>query len=112
MAEGESSDGGHERPLSFGDRMRQRRLDRGWSQMELAKRAEIDPGWISRLESGERQNISLVAARRIARALQVSLDYLADTFGESDEAPAGMGMIGVVAVPAGLMHQEMAPRSL
>jgi transcriptional regulator with XRE-family HTH domain len=89
-----------EGPLSFGDRMRLRRQERGWTQLELAKRAEIDPAWISRLESGERTNISLKAARSIARALQVSLDYLADTFGESEELPAGVDMMEVAATPA------------
>ena len=86
--------------VSFGERMRQRRQERGWTQMELAKRAGVDVAWINRLERGERKNISLTAARRIARALGVSLDYLADTFGESEAVPAGVDMMGLAATPA------------
>ena len=87
-------------PVSFGERMRHRRQERGWTQMELAKRAGVDVAWINRLERGERKNISLTAARRIARALGVSLDYLADTFGESEAVPAGVGMMSVATTPA------------
>lgn len=89
------------RPITFGDRMRQCRMALGWSQTELARRAGIDLAWINRLESGERQNISLAAAKRIARALRVGLDYLADTFGDSEDTPASVDMMGVGPTLAG-----------
>ena len=101
-----------ERLLSFGDRMRVQREARGWTQLELAKRASIDPAWINRLERGERQNMSLSVALRIARALRVSLDYLADTFGEGDDVPAGVDVMEVVPTPAGSGHPVKMPFSV
>jgi transcriptional regulator with XRE-family HTH domain len=90
---------------TFGDRMRLQREVRAWTQTELAKRAGVDVGWISRLERGERQNISLAAARRIARALNVGLDYLAQTFGGPDgeaadaDSDGSLGCVGLTRYP-------------
>ena len=95
--------GAHEQgnPLrSFGDRMRYQRTRQELTQTDLAKLAGVDLAWINRLESGERQNISLAVARRIARALRVSLDYLADTFGELEGMAAGVDMLECLPTPA------------
>jgi transcriptional regulator with XRE-family HTH domain len=67
---------------TFADRVRHARSKRGLSQRDLAKQAQIDHAWVSRLEAGERNNISLLAAKRLAEALQVSLDYLAGMYEE------------------------------
>lgn len=61
---------------TFADRLKSCRQSKRLTLRELAKLATVDAGWISRLESGERQNISLLAAVRLANALHVSLDYL------------------------------------
>jgi transcriptional regulator with XRE-family HTH domain len=63
--------------MTLGDRIKVWREKKGWGQRELARQARLDVSWISRLESGERANISLEAAARLARALGVSTDYLA-----------------------------------
>ena len=47
------------------------------SQSELARRSGVDRVYIVRLESGERQEISLRLASALAETLQISLDYLA-----------------------------------
>ena len=62
---------------TIGDRIKRERTKRQWNQRDLARHAEVDNAWISRLESGEAHNLSLQAAKRIAVALGVSLDYLA-----------------------------------
>jgi len=73
---------------TLGDRIKTMREKRQLSQRELAKRAGIDHAWIARLEAGERHNISLAAARRLAEVLQVSVDYLAGMYDDATTPPA------------------------
>jgi transcriptional regulator with XRE-family HTH domain len=63
--------------LPLGERIKVQRARRQWTLRELARQAEVDAAWIHRLETGDRHNISLEAAARVARALGVSVDYLA-----------------------------------
>jgi transcriptional regulator with XRE-family HTH domain len=63
--------------MHIGERLRRARERRGWNQRELARNAHVDHAWVSRLESGEKQNVSLDVARRLALALGISTDYLA-----------------------------------
>lgn len=71
--------------LIFGERVRELREARGWTQKDLAQRARLrSSSLISRVEGEERYRVSLGNARKIARALRVGLDYLADTFGGED----------------------------
>lgn len=61
----------------IGLRVRHLREDRGWSQEELADRAEIDRTYVSGIERGLR-NASVLTLVRIADALKVSLSDLTD----------------------------------
>lgn len=62
--------------MPLGDRIKELRKERGWSQDELAAKAGSDARGISRYENG-RITPSLDALVRIAEALNVSLDHLA-----------------------------------
>ena len=62
---------------TFGQRLFAERKRRGFTLRDLAGRAGVDIGWISRLENEERHNISFHAAIRLADALMVTLDSLA-----------------------------------
>jgi transcriptional regulator with XRE-family HTH domain len=62
--------------MALGERIRQLRAERGWSQEELATHVGSDARGISRYENG-RITPSLDALLRIAETLNVSLDYLA-----------------------------------
>lgn len=64
----------HERVLR-GDRVRQRREDLGWTQLELAFRAKLVPRQVSDFERGV-VDPSASALRRMALALAVSCDWL------------------------------------
>ena len=77
----------------LGMQIKKYRTQRGWTQRDLARWARVDHAWISRLESGERHNLSLNAAMRLAVALGVSLDVLAQMPG----AREGICSCGAVA---------------
>ncbi len=56
---------------SFGRRLRELRLARGFSQERLALTCNLDRTYIGGVERGER-NISLINIYKIARALNIS----------------------------------------
>lgn len=58
--------------VAFGAAVREARLARGLSQETLAHEAGIDRSYMSSIERGG-QNVGLVLAAQIARALEVSL---------------------------------------
>ncbi len=57
-------------------RVRLLRNDRGWSQSELANKLFVSHSQISRLESGETQNINSSMLVAMAKLFHVSTDYL------------------------------------
>lgn len=60
---------------SFGVRLRELRLQRGWTLQELASRSGLSKTFLSRLESGDRQ-ASIAAVLTLSRVLSVSLAFL------------------------------------
>jgi transcriptional regulator with XRE-family HTH domain len=58
------------------ERVRKAREWRGWSQTELARRAEIHPVVLNRLEKKHKAGVQAETIRRLAMALRVSADYL------------------------------------
>jgi len=71
--------------MTLGDRVQLWRAKKGWGLRELARHSGVDVSLISRLESGDRQTISLDAAMKLARALGISLDYLSGMYEEERE---------------------------
>ena len=64
---------------SIGARLARLRGMRGWSQVQLSRRAGLTPHGISQIESGRRNGwgIELETAYRLAFALGTSIDVLA-----------------------------------
>jgi ribosome-binding protein aMBF1 (putative translation factor) len=62
--------------LTLGQRIRSAREARGWTQAELASRAQVAQAYLSYLEQDQREP-SLSIAARIARELELALDELA-----------------------------------
>jgi transcriptional regulator with XRE-family HTH domain len=60
---------------SVGERIKARRLELGWTQEELCKKANISTGFLSDLENSKR-SVSAETLLDIARVLSLSLDYL------------------------------------
>jgi transcriptional regulator with XRE-family HTH domain len=59
----------------FGSRLTQLRRVRGWKQRELSRRAEIDPGRLSKLERGVAR-VSVPELIRLSLAMGTGLDEL------------------------------------
>lgn len=59
----------------FGKRVKTLRLDRNMSQGDLAKKLDVHPTYISKIERGE-QNMSLQGMEKLAKALEVSIEDL------------------------------------
>lgn len=57
---------------AFGERVRDLRNERGWSQEDLADESKIERGDISRLENGKK-NIEFYTIVKLAIAFQVEL---------------------------------------
>jgi transcriptional regulator with XRE-family HTH domain len=61
--------------VSLGDAIRRIRLAKGLSQEQLALQADIDRGYLGRVERGD-NNVAILTLLRIADALGLSLGQL------------------------------------
>ena len=61
--------------IRFGRRLREMRLERGWSQETLANLAEIDRTYIPGIESGKR-NVSIVVIEKLSSVFKMSISDL------------------------------------
>jgi transcriptional regulator with XRE-family HTH domain len=61
--------------IRFGRRLRELRLEKGWSQETLANLAEIDRTYIPGIESGKR-NVSLVVIEKLANVFGINISQL------------------------------------
>jgi transcriptional regulator with XRE-family HTH domain len=61
--------------MAIGERIREVRKERGWSQADLGKKIGTDSQYVSRYETG-RITPSVDALVRLADVLEVSTDYL------------------------------------
>jgi len=60
---------------TFARKVKAQRLDKGWTQEQLAKRADLHRTYIGAIERYER-NVSLLNVERIASALRVDVKDL------------------------------------
>lgn len=72
--------------MTLGERIKQKRTERGLSQHALARRAAIGNSLISKLESGSVMTVTLPVAKQLAQVLGVSIDYLAGMY-EQEPTP-------------------------
>ncbi|MDE5556988.1 MAG: helix-turn-helix domain-containing protein [Ruminococcus sp.] len=61
--------------MTFGQKIRNRREELGYTQTELAKRVHTTQPYVSRLENGN-FNPSMQMIVKISTALNISVDYL------------------------------------
>ncbi len=74
------------RRIEFGTNLRSWRTERGLKVRELASRAEVDPGYVSRLENFFAGPASVEVATRIARTLNITTSELWDGYPPSLDA--------------------------
>ena len=63
--------------LRFGNRIKELRKQKGFSQEKLANLADIDRTYLPTIEKGER-NVSIEVVERLAKALDVKVKDLFD----------------------------------
>jgi len=78
----------------IGERLRRLRDKRGLSVRQLARLAEVPHETISRLENNQQRHPSLPVAMRLAKALGVTLDYLAGMYEDEDEDEPAQAVAG------------------
>ena len=93
----------------LGEKIAARRKRLGWSQTDLAQKIGIAPSRISEFESGLKTDCNLSTAKRVARALGCSIDYLAGTWDE--EAEAAPAEAPPPAAPAPAARRRGRPRT-
>ncbi len=70
--------------MTLGERIKTLRKKEGLGIRELGRRAGIPHGNIVQLEQGSRTDVTTETAKRLARALHVSVDYLVGMYEESE----------------------------
>jgi transcriptional regulator with XRE-family HTH domain len=83
-------------PETLGERIRRMRRRARWTQAELGAAADVHPNTVARLERGAIENPSSDELDRLARALQVTTDFLL----RGTSWPAGTAAYEAMAVPA------------
>jgi transcriptional regulator with XRE-family HTH domain len=80
---------------TFGERLKRLREQRRWDQQELARRSGVPYMTIWRTEANKHTYPRMDVAKKLARALGVSLDLLCGLYeDEDDEAPARLAAAG------------------
>ena len=73
--------------MTLGERLKVLREKRGLGIRELARVANVRHATLSQLERGIRADVTTETAKRIARALGVSVDYLIGMYEDEDGSP-------------------------
>lgn len=73
--------------MPIGERLKQQRQARGYTQAELALRAHVSQGLVARIETGKVKDPASSITLRLARALGVTADWLIGMYDE-DDSPA------------------------
>lgn len=61
--------------IKFGQRVKELRLSRGYSQEKLSELSDLDRTYVPGIEAGKR-NVSLVVVEKIAKAFGISMSEL------------------------------------
>lgn len=69
--------------VDLGRKIREERLEKGYTQEELGEKIDSTGSYIGQIERGER-NASMAKIILIAEALNVSIDYLTGNFSFND----------------------------
>jgi transcriptional regulator with XRE-family HTH domain len=79
--------------MTLGQRMKALREKRGLGLRELARRAGVHHPTLSQLEHGVIEDVTTGTAKKIARALGVSVDYLIGMYEDEEDAESVEGVL-------------------
>ncbi len=65
--------------MKLGENIRRIRETKGWTQEQLAEKAELDISYLGQIERGLRTSPGLKIVQKLANALEVELGYLLDS---------------------------------
>ncbi|MFD1885048.1 helix-turn-helix domain-containing protein [Paenibacillus wenxiniae] len=65
--------------MELGENIRRIRETKGWTQEQLAEKAELDISYLGQIERGLRTSPGLKIVKKLAYALEVELGYLLDS---------------------------------
>ncbi|MFE2098940.1 helix-turn-helix domain-containing protein [Streptomyces sp. NPDC059468] len=98
---------------TIGERLREIRKRRGWSQRELSEQSGVSLSLIRKLEQGERADTRLETARQLAKALKVPTTRLvsehAEAAADSDTVDRWAPVHAALAAPPDLDGLDEAP---
>jgi transcriptional regulator with XRE-family HTH domain len=82
--------------MEIGERIARLRKEKGLKQGDLARLAGIPLSTLNYVERGIRQGdgLSIATAKRLARALGVTLDYLSGMYDEQESMPTSAALVG------------------
>jgi transcriptional regulator with XRE-family HTH domain len=60
------------------NRIREKRLEKGWTQLELAEKSGVPQPTISQIESGNRRFPTYENIKKIAKALEINIEELTE----------------------------------
>ncbi len=92
---------------SFGTRLQELRLQRGWTLQQLADRSSLSKAFLSRLESGDRQ-ASIAAVLTLSRIFGVSLASLFEPDPAAEPCVIARGAEGVERHANGLAYVPLS----
>lgn len=78
--------------MTLGQRVEKLRKERRMNQDELADRADISQGLLSRIERGTTPNPGASVLKGLARTLGCSIDYLVGLY-DDDHTPSSSSMV-------------------
>lgn len=77
-------------PVPFGQVVRERRIQEGLSQEELAKKAGISRNYLSEIERGQATNLSWQVVERLSAVLGIKATQIPDTETVLKNLPPGL----------------------
>ncbi len=87
---------------SFGQKVRARRLEEGWSQEELARRTDISRNYLSQIERGAATNLSWQIVERLVTELGLRTSDVFEEQWNHSNLPPGLAEFARRAnLPAG-----------
>jgi transcriptional regulator with XRE-family HTH domain len=74
----------------FGERVRERRMQEGLSQGELARKVDISRNYLSQIERGEATNLSWQLVERLTTILGLKEEHIEEIYTDRANLPTGL----------------------